>query len=342
MPTTATPLKTQRISALDFTKGTLVLLMVLYHWLNYFIGIQWGYYQYLRFLTPSFIFITGFMVSRVYLAKYDPTDGRLSLRLFTRGLKLLAIFIVLNVARIVVIPILSTGVLERNLFDPDNLFIIFLSGNLWGLSGKLVSFSILVPISYLLMFSGALMFPYRLYRYTFHVVCGLLLLSLLMMGLFGEQSQNLEFIAMGMLGVLTGFAPIKAINDFVRHPYALAVAYLGYTIAITIWNVPFPLQVVGVPLTLAIIYLVGLSTSESGAVWTEVLLLGKYSLFGYISQIAILQILSASLRHIGSRVAVLCISFIAAFILTLLSAEILDRARTRMASVDKLYKAVFA
>ena len=185
MPTTATPLKTQRISALDFTKGTLVLLMVLYHWLNYFIGIQWGYYQYLRFLTPSFIFITGFMVSRVYLAKYDPTDGRLSLRLFTRGLKLLAIFIVLNVARIVVIPILSTGVLERNLFDPDNLFIIFLSGNLWGLGGKLVSFSILVPISYLLMFSGSLMFPYRLYRYTFHVVCGLLLLSLLMMGLFG-------------------------------------------------------------------------------------------------------------------------------------------------------------
>ena len=63
IPVTAGSTKSQRIPALDFTKGTLVLIMVLYHWVNYFIGNQWGYYRYLRFLTPSFIFITGFMGS---------------------------------------------------------------------------------------------------------------------------------------------------------------------------------------------------------------------------------------------------------------------------------------
>src|ERR1700751_836902 len=88
-----------RIPALDFTKGALVLIMVLYHWINYFIGPQWGYYQYLRFLTPSFIFITGFMISNVYLSKYDATDRRLSTRLFTRGFKLLVLFLFLNLAR---------------------------------------------------------------------------------------------------------------------------------------------------------------------------------------------------------------------------------------------------
>src|SRR3984957_12974562 len=90
---TASPAKTQRITALDFTKGALVLIMVLYHWINYFIGPDWGYYRYLRFLTPSFIFVTGFMVSHIYLSKYKAADPRLPKRLITRGLKLLAIFL---------------------------------------------------------------------------------------------------------------------------------------------------------------------------------------------------------------------------------------------------------
>jgi peptidoglycan/LPS O-acetylase OafA/YrhL len=342
VPATTSSRKAQRIPALDFTKGALVLIMVLYHWVNYFIGPQWEYYQYLRFLTPSFIFITGFMISNVYLSKYAASDARLSKRLFTRGLKLMAIFLVLNVARIFVVSALGTGVLVRNPLDPRNVFAIFVSGNLPVTGGKLVAFSILVPISYLLMLSGALMLPYRLYRYTFHVVCVLLLLSVLVLGLTGAQSFNLEFVTIGMLGVLTGFMPIAAINDFVRHPYRLAFAYVCYAIAITIWNVPFPLLVVGVFLSLTVIYLVGASWGESGRTRSEVILLGKYSLFGYISQIAILQILSAGLRHANLGFAALGISFVAAFALTIFSVEVVDQARARTVSVDTWYKAVFA
>jgi peptidoglycan/LPS O-acetylase OafA/YrhL len=343
VPTTATaPKTTQRISALDFTKGALVLIMVLYHWINYFIGGDWAYYQYLRFLTPSFIFITGFMVSHVYLTKYDPVDRRLSRRLFTRGLKLLVIFLVLNVARIFIVPVLATGVVAENPLDLRNIFIVFVSGNLASVSGKLVSFFILVPISYLLMFSGVLMFPYRFYRYTFHVACGLLLCSILILGLLGEQSQTLELFTVGMLGVLIGFLPIATINAFVRHPYVLALAYLCYTIAITIGGVPFPLLIIGVSLSVAIIYLIGASGSESGRIKSEVILLGKYSLFGYISQIAILQVLSAGFHRVNLGVAAFGISFLAAFILTIASVEIVDRARARTTGIDRLYKAVFA
>ena len=128
-------------------------------------------------------------------------------------------------------------------------------------------------------------------------------------GTYGVPSPNLELITIGMLGVLTGFVPNAAINDFVRHPYMLAFAYLCYTIAITIWNVPFPLLIMGVYLSLMVIYLVGASGSESGTIRSEVNLLGKYSLFGYISQIAILQILAASLRHVDFGFAVLIVSF---------------------------------
>ncbi len=334
--------KGQRIPALDFTKGVLVLLIVLYHWVNYFIGQQWPYYRYLRFLTPSFLFIAGFMISHVYLSKYAAADPRLPKRLFTRGVKLLAIFIALNVARNLVVPVLGTGSSIQNLVSLQNVFSVFISGNLPVVGNKLVSFSILVPISYVLMLSGLLMLPYRIYRHTFHLTCALLLSSILVLRLAGAQSYHLEFLAIGMLGVLIGFMPVRRMNDFGRHPYLLALAYLCYLITITIWNVPFLLLIVGVLLNLVVIYIVGSGASVPGAVMNEVILLGKYSLLGYISQVAILQVLSVVLRHVNLRFAALTLSFIAAFVLTIVSVEVVDRGRAKFKNVDRLYKAVFA
>src|SRR5277367_704460 len=165
-----TPVKASpphRIAALDSTKGALVLIMVLYHWVNYFIGPQWEYYRYLRFLTPSFIFITGFMISNVYLSKYDATDPRLAKRLFVRGLKLLAIFVVLNAARAFVVPLLSIGGLAGNPLNLNNLVAVYITGNVMATTGKVVAFHILVPISYLLLLSAILLRPYRSYKYAF-------------------------------------------------------------------------------------------------------------------------------------------------------------------------------
>ena len=340
--TASSPAKAERISALDFTKGALVLIMVLYHWINYFIGGDWPYYRYLRFLTPSFIFVTGFMISNVYLSKYKATDPRLPKRLFTRGLKLLAIFVALNTARTYIAPALGTAAASENLPDTSTIFSIFVSGNSQIVGDKLVSFSILVPISYLLMLAAALMIPHRFFKYTFHAACAFFFLSALALGLSGAASANLELVSIGMMGVLAGFAPMAAVNHFVRHPFLLGLAYVCYTAAITIWGVPFLMQVVGVPLSLMVIYLVGISGNGFAAVRSEVILLGKYSLFGYISQIAILQTLAASLRHFHFGFALLAGSFLAAFTLTIISVEILDRLRTRTATVNRLYKAVFA
>jgi peptidoglycan/LPS O-acetylase OafA/YrhL len=342
MATTAKPVRTERIAALDFTKGTLVLVMVLYHWINYFIGPLWGYYRYLRFLTPSFIFVTGFMISNVYLSKYDATDVRLPKRLLTRGIKLMAVFLALNAARTLIVPVLHTGSLGGSLLDPRNIFTIFVSGNFPIAGAKLISFSILVPISYLLMLSGMLILPFRFYRYTFHGVCLLLFLLIIVLGVAGVECQNLELIAIGTLGIVVGFTPITQVDKFVRHPYAIGFAYLCYLIAIAIWNVPFPLQVIGVPLSLAAIYLIGPSGTESGTIENVVILLGKYSLFGYISQIAILQVLSVGLHHVNLGVVSLAVSFVVVIALTIASVELVDRARTKAKSFDRLYRIVFA
>jgi peptidoglycan/LPS O-acetylase OafA/YrhL len=331
-----------RIVALDFTKGALVLIMVLYHWINYFVGADWPYYFYLRFLTPSFIFVSGFVVSNVYLTRTRAVDARLVGRLLTRGLKLLALFAVLNIVRSALLYKLSAAAGAAAPFGRKLLGEVFISGNVSTASGKLVAFYILVPISYLLLLSAVLLVPQRQFRYTFHVVCGIFLGSVVVLAVYGIRSYNLEYVTIGLTGVLIGLIPLEKINRAVSHPWVLGAAYGCYLAAITRWNVPFGLLVPGVALSVSIIYLVGLRGGERTWLQRHVIVLGKYSLFGYVAQIAILQLLSATLRHVHSEPLVIAISFVAAFVLTSAAVEVLDRMRRESQLCDRAYKAVFA
>src|SRR5262249_9745420 len=137
--------KTSRNDALDITKGILVVVMVLYHWLNYFVVLDWDIYRYLRFITPSFVLITGFVLSSIYLKKYRPTDVRLHYRLVSRGLKLLMLFTALNLVGVVLFNRHQYGIESsiRGFFA--NAYEIYFSG-----SGR-ATFEILVPIGYFLV-----------------------------------------------------------------------------------------------------------------------------------------------------------------------------------------------
>jgi peptidoglycan/LPS O-acetylase OafA/YrhL len=336
--------KAQRIPALDFTKGALVLIMVLYHWLNYFVGPQADVYRYLRFLTPSFIFITGFLVSSVYLSKYGVSNPQLPRRLIERGLKILGVFVGLNVIRILLLPPESQAQLLSEHSSIRSLVDIYVIGtNLGGGQGKAIAFYILVPIGYLLILSAVLLIGARYYQYFYHFVFAVSLLSVLVSDSYGTPSANLQLLTIGLLGVILGYVPIDKINRFVKHPYLVSLCYLGYLYAITVWNVIYPLQIVGVCLSLAILYLSGGAAVLEGRVRNIVILLGQYSLLGYIAQIAVLQLLHQGLRHtelgVGSALGV---SFFLAIALTILVVDATDRGRRRVVAVNRLYKAVFA
>lgn len=338
---TATVRKADRIPALDFTKGALVLIMVLYHWINYFCGPQDQ--RYLRFLTPSFIFISGFIISNIYISKYGIADPQLPKRLIQRGLKILGVFALLNLTRLLFVP----GRFQEQASSPRSWMgsfadIYILGSGVGGGQAKAVAFFILVPISYLLILSALLLVVSRFYQYTFHVVCLLFLLCAVISNFEGFEIPNLELLAIGLLGVIAGYLPIEKLNAVVRHPYWLAAAYLVYLGAITLWNVIYPLQIVGVYLSLMILYLLGQKSGEPGKVRGGIVLLGKYSLLGYISQIAILQSLRLGFNHLGSETVVLGLSFVLAFALTIISVEVVDRARTESTTMDRLYKVVFA
>jgi peptidoglycan/LPS O-acetylase OafA/YrhL len=340
MPTAG---KSPRIPALDFTKGALVLFMVLYHWLNYFVATQGEFYRYLRFVTPSFIFITGFLVSNVYLPKYEIADTQLPKRLTQRGLKILGLFIFLNLT---VSFLFSESYNGKIQFDPlsiTNMLAIYVTGNadVPGI-GKAAAFHILVPISYVLLLSAALLSISRFYRYTFHVICMFSLLGVFFLRFNDYQSANLELLTVGLLGVTMGYVPIETINKVVGHPYMVVAAYLGYAGAITVWGVGYPLQVVGLFPILLLIYLVGARNEQPGRIRRHIILLGKYSLFGYIAQIAVLQLIFRALRHVQLEAGAVVVSFLGAFALTMLTVTAVDRVRARSSTMDRLYKIVFA
>ena len=331
--------KAARIPALDFTKGALVLIMVLYHWLNYFIGPQGSFYVYLRFLPPSFIFITGFLISQVYLRTYQMTDARIPRRLVIRGLKILAIFTVLNALISLLIPEARNGKSFIESFSASSLTPIYITGSPAG--AKLAAFTILVPIGYLLIASAGLLVLSRVYKHIFHVATFIFLLSIFVFGLRGVKNDILELFAIGLLGVSVGCISIQKVNEILKHPLALLFAYLCYLMAIRAWDVPYPLQVIGVFLTLAVIYWLGTLSGETGAIPRCVILLGKYSLLGYIAQIAILQLGRRGLRHVSLGPWGLCISFFAAIALTIVAIEVMDRARAKVRIVNTVYSAVF-
>jgi uncharacterized membrane protein len=222
---TAWSVKPMRIPALDFTKGALVLIMVLYHWMNYFIVIDGSVYKYLRFLTPSFIFITGFLISQTYLSKYETLGLQVPKRMAMRGLKLLLIAFCLNMTILGRISPFESRVSNRSI---SNFAAAFFAGT------APIAFSVLVPIAYLLILSACLLIISRYYKYVYHVVSLSVVASAMFCEWKGIQCGYLQIVSIGLLAITIGYIPIDRINRYVRHYRLILMAYMAYLFAITL------------------------------------------------------------------------------------------------------------
>lgn len=325
--------KPRRIFELDATKGILVLTMVLYHWMNYFVAVDPSVYRYLRFLTPSFIFITGFLISYVYLRRSIASSRNIPARLLVRGLKLLAIVLVLNI-----VPALlaARGFQSR---AGDTTIRDLILGCFLGT--KAIAFSVLVPIAYLLIASGALLRIFQRYPMTFHVLSAITLSCALTLASIGIDSSYLQLFSIGALGISIGHFPIDRLNRAVKHKILLLTAYAAYLWAITVWNATYPLQIVGVCLSVALIYAFAGWCGESNYAGRTAIALGQYSLFGYIIQIVILQILHKALRFEPDSDGLIGLAFVVCIVGTITSVKIVNWSRLKYRSVNTIYSAIF-
>ena len=326
-----------RNPALDFTKGVLVLFMVLYHWINYFVGVEGAFYTYIRFVPSAFIFLAGFIMANIYPAKYGFGNSRLYVRLVTRGLKLLVLFTVLNVTANMFIERSYKGAMPGIEGLISNAATIYISWN------ARVSFGVLVPIGYLLVLSAVIFLAIRVHKYSVHLICAALFLCVWFLDLYGSPNPNLSFIAIGILGMVFGFYPIEKVNNWVGHPYVVVGLNVGYILAISIYGIGYVMQVIGVCLSVMLIYLAGVTSTASGVLRGTIILLGKYSLFGYIAQIGLLQLLQANLPLFNLNIwALWIISFVGAFTLTIFTVRMAHYIRTRTHIADWIYRVVFS
>jgi hypothetical protein len=327
-----------RDSALDFTKGLLVLCMITYHTLNYFLRDHGGpLLKYLRFLPPSFIMITGFILTAVYLAKYRTDDLRLYLRLMARGFKLLGIFLLLNLVATLLMSKKHPGT-ESGLgaFLSNLPDILFVGGN------KLAAFEVLVPISYLLIFGGLLLWAHSYWRWTIHLLFVAGLVGEYFLERSGDENSILAFATFGLLGMLCGLRARDKMGRWTV-PLGLVLAgYLAYVAALTFWHENYFLEYAGVCVTLALFYGIGRSVGDRRFAPRIVILCGQYSLVAYIVQIMALQVLLRAERRLPWRHGRIALGFFLTVFLTVAVVELIHASRKKSKLMDDAYRAVFA
>jgi hypothetical protein len=314
-------------------KGALVLFMVVYHTINYS-PFQSLSFQYLSFLPPSFILIAGFVVGQVYAAKYDLKSIGPYLRLAVRGLKLLLIFAVLNLGYFI---LLKHG-LESGLREFGNrTSAMFLSGN-----GRNGIFEVLLPIAYFLMIAPVLLWTASFSSLTAPLAGGVFFLTCAVAQSLGYESKNLELLSVGVIGMSLGAIPMAAIHRLGARWSVVVGLYIAYRLCAAIFGEQYVVQTLASVATILVLYCIAAHLRPDSLSFAGLVLLGQYSLLGYLVQIAALQLAVrlAGGKFQGTLALPLWIAAIAG--LTLGSVLAVRLARKKNAALDRLYRLVFA
>ena len=323
-----------RFDYLDFTKGVLVVLMVVYHSLNYTNQYHLAF-RYLSFLPLSFILITGLLLRIVYAERYPAASGEIRRRLLTRGIKLLILFTVLNVvAQFVRSPVYGRSV------GVTSFFVQWIEVYLVG-GSRLAAFEVLLPIAFLLLAAPWLIAASLRHSAIIPTAAILSVAAAVALEWSGNPQPNFSFMAAGILGIWLGrlFGTGTRLGQWM---WPALVAYAAY----------FPLgmskgHVFAVQLLGALVVLLLIVSSAIRHVWPpwfsrRLHLLGQYSLLCYVVQIAALQLMS---RFFGRpdplSLPALCL-FVGAMVVTYAAAAAAKVLRRRSAMADRVYRLVFA
>lgn len=320
---------------LDFLKGTLVLVMVIYHSMNYFTRASPVYYEYLRFVTGAFIFMSGYMVANYYRNKYQVNKISTVTRLLIRGLKLLILFTILNII-LNLIQITNYNNIQFSLdqFITNSSAIYFLGND------KLAAFQILVPISYLLLASPIFLVSRPLERFFIPLF---LLGLLLFVPRIYWKSYNLHLLFVGITGIYIGIVISFDKIKIFKNKYFLIPIYLITIFLMRILNLNIITYSSGIFIILIVTYSFSTTLKKRGKIiyWIEIL--GQYSLFSYIIQIVFLQILFRFIIKQRWEIGweLLLINLITGiFLISICS--ILKFGQKRYNYIDYCYKFVFA
>jgi hypothetical protein len=336
VPRGSTLASSGRIHAIDFTKGTLVLLMVVYHVLNY---QQFGTipHDYIGFLPASFIMIAGFLAARVYLGTHQLPFPQLCQRLGVRALKLLLLFTVLNLAAQVVWSTNRYGTeLSVHRFI-EQWYRVYVTGDAQG-----VAFDVLVPISYTLLLAIPALSLQSLKPHFLAALAAAAFVLCATLASYERSFITLHLVSAGIIGMWLGTLDPRGVDRVTGPSPAVIVLLLAY-VSIVAWMPDhYASQIAITCVALGAIYSVGRRVRPDGALERQVRLLGKYSLVSYVVQILYLQVarIVDPVPHLSRFGAAILVTLVIG-LLTWMTALTLDRLRSRARAVDRLYLLVF-
>ncbi|CAM5798283.1 hypothetical protein RFUL19S_05227 [Rhizobacter fulvus] len=311
--------------------------MVVYHVLSIATTAGAEAFRYLRFLSGSFLLISGFVVVRFMWERFARAPRDTSLRLVQRGLKVLLIFTALNLA----IHASGFGNAAKAQLGAEgfvaNAATIFLRGD-----GLLSSFLILLPIAYLLMLAPLFL---MMAQKAPSLVPGVLLLAALVFaGGSADRAPVAGFLPVGLCGLCLG-TPVLAERLIGAQRASLLASVLGLLVALWLagrFGSSPVFYCIGVALVLKFMH--------DAVRWLPdrwlglAALVGRYSLPAYIVQILLIQCVFRGLG--GQRAApdegtfVLIAAAVAAATVTLCVWT--ERLRSRSSAIDRTYRWMFA
>lgn len=326
-------LRPPRLAYIDITKGLLVILMVVYHTINYTQSYATAF-RYLCFLPLSFILITGFLLGRVSRSRVLDRPAEGSSRLVVRGMRLVVLFTVLNVLAQVV----AGG--RNGSRGVENFFAhwddVYIEGG-----SRLAAFDVLLPIGYLVALSPVLLRLGISSRISLAVLTAIVLACCIIADLLGHAHANAFFISVGVLGLIVGMSSFDPAGLKNRLPI-LAVGYATYLPIGMLRGWVFGIQVLGAVVALALIAALASYPKADSWAGKRIIVLGQYSLVAYIAQIAVLQLIARVIGRPELFSAGSAILFATAMIATSVTVEATHWCRGAFLPIDKAYRAIFA
>jgi hypothetical protein len=336
----SSPLVPSRDAAFDVVRGVLVMVMVVYHVMSIASTAGPEAYRYIRFISGAFIFLTGFIVTRFMRDVYARDPGRVTRRLLLRGLKVLALFTMLNMA----IQASGFGNVAKAQLGIAGFFANAAEIYLVGGVGT-TSFLVLLPIAYLLLIAPAVL------GFTQATGTGGAL-ALLSAALIASAWPSIEgrwpvvdFVLVGLTGMAIGLPAISMRLLSSRRVGWTAIGVgLPAAVAVAGWlDDPLLAYSLGVAMVSRLLHDLAGQIAPDGSAARLLLRLGQYSLLAYIAQIVIIQLLFRASG--GQRSALgpdIVVQGLAAASLLIVLCAVVERLRHRFGWCDRAYRLVFA
>lgn len=273
----------RRTESLDFVKGFLVLGMVVFHSINYFSHQYSWLLAYFRFVSGGFILVSGYIVTAVYAPRWHKSRRAVSSRLFGRGLKLIALFTLLNLG-INALALSNFNTVQFGLEQFRERFIeIYGAGN-----GKYAAFEILLPIGYLLLLS-----PLALWSNSYPWVPVLMGLAGLVLSalLPGWRLHNANLLLVGYLGMLLGTIAAPSQLSTGKHLPIMAALFALSALAMPFLKTAFLGYLWYTAVALKTAMDACAAVSRPGCLKQLIVALGQNVLFCYLAHILLLQLI---------------------------------------------------